>query len=48
MRHGDPEQFADSLANALGEISFEEAERANLKYREEWANAPEKTEVDKS
>jgi len=47
IRHGDPEQFANALADALGEISFAEAERANLRYRKEWASAPEKTEVDK-
>ena len=48
--HGTPDAFTDSLADAVGEgiVSFAEAERANLIYREEWAQAPEKTEVDKS
>lgn len=49
-RHGDPDKFLDSLTRAFhaGDISFDEAERANLKYRAEWREAPEKTQVDKS
>jgi hypothetical protein len=48
-RHGDPEQFLGALTRAFdaGDISFNEAERANLKYRAEWHEAPERTAVDK-
>lgn len=49
-RHGDPDKFLDSLTRAFhaGDISFNEAERANLRYRAEWHEAPERTEVAKS
>lgn len=48
-RHGDPERFLTALEEAFedGFISFDEAERANLRYRAEWAEAPECTEVQK-
>ena len=48
-RHGDPEAFLASLELAFqaGDITFHEAERANLKYRAEWHNAPERAAVDK-
>ena len=48
-RHGDPDKFLDALTRAFhaGDISFNEAERANLQYRAEWHKAPERTEVDK-
>jgi hypothetical protein len=48
-RHGSPDKFLRSLVKAFGDgyVSFAEAEFANLKYREEWAAAPEKTEVGK-
>lgn len=48
-RHGDPEAFLVSLERAFqaGDISFHEAERANLKYRAEWHEAPERAAVDK-
>lgn len=44
-RHGDPEAFLEALTRAFqaGDISFHEAERANLKYRAEWHKAPDKT-----
>jgi hypothetical protein len=47
--HGDPEAFLASLERAFenGLITFAEAERANLRYRAEWAKAPENTEVDR-
>lgn len=46
-RHGDPEKFLAALTLAFhaGDISFDEAERANLKYRAEWRQAPEHTQV---
>jgi hypothetical protein len=49
-RHGDPDQFLDALTHAFkdGDISFGEAERANIRYRAEWREAPERTAVDKS
>jgi hypothetical protein len=49
-RHGDPEAFLASLERAFeaGNITFHEAERANLKYRAEWHGAPERATVDKS
>lgn len=49
-RHGDPDKFLDALTRAFhaGDISFYEAERANRRYRAEWNEAPEKTQVDKS
>ena len=48
-QHGDPDRFLDALTRAFhaGDISFDEAERANLRYREEWHEAPERTAVDK-
>jgi hypothetical protein len=48
-KHGDPDKFLDSLTRAFhaGDISFDEAERANLRYRAEWIEAPEHTQVDK-
>jgi len=48
-RHGDPEQFLASLERAFqdGFISFAETESANLRYRAEWDEAPERTEVAK-
>lgn len=48
-RHGTPDEFLKSLVGAFenGEISFDEAEMANLKYREEWSSAPEQTEIAK-
>ena len=48
-QHGDPEAFLEALSNAFtaGTITFGEAERANLKYRAEWHEAPERTQVDK-
>jgi len=48
-RHGDRDGFLESLVKAFedGYVSFAEAETANLKYREEWAAAPEKTEIEK-
>lgn len=47
--HGDPEAFLASLEKAFmaGDVSFDAAQAANLKYRAEWKAAPEKTEVDK-
>ena len=50
QQHGDPDKFLDSLTRAFhaGDISFNEAERANLRYREEYRDAPEHTQVDKS
>ena len=48
-RHGDPEEFLEALTKAFeaGDVSFDEAERANLMYRAEWGEAPETTEVEK-
>lgn len=50
QQHGDPERFLGALTDAFeaGMISFAEAERANLKYRAEWHEAPEKGWVEKS
>jgi hypothetical protein len=49
-KHGDPDKFLDSLTRAFhrGDISHIEAERANLRYRAEWCEAPEHTQVEKS
>jgi hypothetical protein len=48
-RHGTPSEFENGLADAIGDgmISLHEAELANRKYRKEWAEAPEWTEVKK-
>jgi hypothetical protein len=48
-RHGDPEAFLNALEKVFadGFITFGEAERANLKYRAEWYEASEHTQVDK-
>jgi hypothetical protein len=45
--HGEPDDFTDALAAAWssGDIAHDEAERANLRYRREWAAAPEHTKV---
>jgi len=50
QQHGDPDKFLDALTRAFhaGDISFGEAERANLKYRAEWYEAPEHTQVYKT
>ena len=49
VQHGDPDKFLGALTLAFraGGISFNEAERANLRYRAEWHEAPERTAVDK-
>ena len=49
QQHGDPEAFLESLTKAFdaGTITFGEAERANLKYRAEWYEAPEHSWADK-
>ena len=39
--HGTPPEFEEAVWNALGEISVSEATRAVMKYRAEWAEAPE-------
>lgn len=44
-RHGTPEEFEESVANAIGEISLDEANRAVRRYREEWLAAPSIAEV---
>jgi hypothetical protein len=50
QQHGDPDKFLDALTRAFeaGDISFDEAERANLRYRAEWLEAPERTTVTRS
>lgn len=38
--HGRPSEFARAVRNAIGEISYEEAERAIDRYMAEWNHAP--------
>jgi len=49
-RHGDPKGFLESIEKSFvaGDISFGEAERANLAYRKEYKGAPEKTKVEEN
>ncbi len=45
-RHGTPEEFRSAVYNVVGEISWQEAERAIVAYKMEWAKAGQKTELD--
>lgn len=47
-RHGTPDQFLEALEKAFidGMITFDEARRANDRYRREYDDAPEHTVVD--
>ena len=38
-KHGSPLAFAGACANAIGEISVDEAENAIAKYLQEWKDA---------